>query len=134
MTEHAAILFANEAFYIAFANRDLGAMDDVWARHTAVTCVHPGWAPITERAEVMESWKAILTSPSAPKIACVEPAVRMVGDVACVICHEVLDQGFLVATNIFVREDGQWKIIHHHAGAAPPPDDEGEPAPPDTMQ
>ena len=134
MPEHAAVLFANDAFYLAFAGRDMAAMDDVWAKKTPVSCVHPGWAPISERSEVMESWRAILTGPAAPKITCAGPTVRIVGDVAWVVCHEVLDQGFLVATNIFVREDGRWKIIHHQAGAAPPPSAETDQPPPETMQ
>ena len=29
MTEHAAVLFANDAFYVAFAARDIEAMDAV---------------------------------------------------------------------------------------------------------
>ena len=132
MPEHAAVLFANDAFYLAFANRDLAAMDDVWARETPVTCIHPGWGPLAGRDTVMESWQAILAGPSAPNIACQNAEARVLGEFACVICHEVLDQGFLVATNIFVRERGQWKIIHHQAGPAPPPETEAKP--PDTMQ
>jgi len=132
MPEHAAVLFANDAFYLAFANRDLEAMDAIWARETPATCIHPGWAPLSGRDAVMESWHAILASPSSPNIVCRNAVARIVGDIACVICHEVLDQGFLAATNIFVRERGQWKIIHHQAGAAPPPESEAEP--PDTMQ
>jgi hypothetical protein len=132
MPEHAAVLFANDAFYLAFANHDLAAMNDIWAKETPVTCIHPGWAPLAGRDTVMESWQAILTSPSAPKITCQNAEARVVGKIGCVICHEVLDQGFLVATNIFVREGDGWKIIHHQAGAAPPPDTEAEP--PDTMQ
>ena len=133
MSEHAAVLFANDAFYLAFSNRDLDAMDAVWARETPVTCIHPGWDPLSDRDEVMESWEAILGNPSTINITCKNPTVRVFGDFACVICHEVLDQGFLVATNIFVHENGQWKIIHHQAGAAPPPE-EAEDEPPDTMQ
>lgn len=132
MPEHAAVLFANDAFYLAFANRDLVAMDDIWSKGTPVTCIHPGWAPLDGRDAVMESWQAILSSPSSPNITCQNAEARILGDVACVICHEVLDQGVLVATNIFVREGDGWKIIHHQAGASPPPEEEAEP--PDTMQ
>ena len=133
MPEHAAVLFANDAFYLAFANRDYDAMEAIWAQETPVTCIHPGWDALAERDEVMESWEAILGNPSTINITCKNPTVRVFGDFACVICHEVLDQGFLVATNIFVHEDGQWKIIHHQAGTAPPPE-EAEDETPDTMQ
>jgi len=136
MSEHAAVLFANDAFYLAFATRDLGAMDAIWAQDAPVSCVHPGWEPLLDRDEVMESWQAILTNPSATHITPKNPTVHVHGDIAIVICSEILDQGFLVATNLFVHEDGQWKIIHHQAGAAPPPeadeDDESESG--ETMQ
>ncbi len=124
MSEHAAVLFANDAFYLAFANQDLEAMEGIWAGEIPVTCIHPGWDPLSGREEVMESWESILNNPNATHITCKNPTVRVFGEFACVICHEVLDQGFLVATNLFVQEDGQWRIIHHQAGAAPPPEEE----------
>jgi len=37
------------------------------------------------------------------------------------VCYEVLEGGFLAATNVFVREDGAWRMVHHQAGASPPP-------------
>jgi hypothetical protein len=36
------VLFANEAFYRAFADRDIDAMDALWARGEPVLCIHPG--------------------------------------------------------------------------------------------
>jgi hypothetical protein len=42
MPEQAAVLFANDAFYIAFTTRDPNAMNDIWARSVPATCVHPG--------------------------------------------------------------------------------------------
>ncbi len=120
MPEHAAVLFANDAFYLAFANRDIDAMKDIWAHDAAITCIHPGWEPLMGREEVMESMEAILGNSPATNITCKNPSVRVFGDWACVICYEVLDQGYLAATNIFVHEEGQWRIIHHQAGTAPP--------------
>ncbi|HEY6335991.1 MAG TPA: nuclear transport factor 2 family protein, partial [Alphaproteobacteria bacterium] len=66
----ATVLAVNEAFYRAFADRDLTAMDKVWARVVEVACVHPGWAPLYGRDAVMESWAGILSNPSAPDIRC----------------------------------------------------------------
>jgi hypothetical protein len=33
-----------------------------------------------------------------------------------VICYETMGDTVLVATNIFVREAGTWKLAHHQAG------------------
>jgi hypothetical protein len=33
----------------------------------------------------------------------------------------------LVATNVFVREGGAWKMVHHQAGPLPPAREESEP-------
>ncbi len=133
MSEHAAVLFVNDAFYLAFANQDYEAMRSIWASKATVTCIHPGWDVLSDRDEVLESWADILASPNATNITCKSPMVRVLGEFAYVICHEVLDQGYLVATNVFVQEDGQWKMVHHQAGAAPPPD-EPEEDPQNTMQ
>ena len=48
MSELDAILFANEAFYHAFADGDSAAMEALWASQTPVCCIHPGWGAIHE--------------------------------------------------------------------------------------
>jgi len=121
MTDTIAVLFANEAFYQAFAERDLEAMDTVWSRGETVSCVHPGWHPLAGRDAVMESWRTILSDPAAPDIACRNASAYLLGDVAYVLCHEALESGFLIATNVFVREGGPWKMVHHQAGMGPAP-------------
>ncbi|MEX1306371.1 MAG: nuclear transport factor 2 family protein [Rhodovibrionaceae bacterium] len=116
MSELDAVLFANEAFYLAFANRDLAAMEEVWARGHSVACVHPGWQPLSGREEVMEAWTGILANSEAPRVSCRAPRVYLSGETAFVVCFEVIGKGALVATNIFCREGGLWKMIHHQAG------------------
>ena len=135
MSEHAAVNFANEAFYLAFSTRNLEAMNALWARQAPVTCIHPGWSALTGRDAVMESWQAILTNPSSPVVDCRNSVTHLFGNIGYVICYEAFDQGFLVATNIFVREEGTWKIIHHQAGStASIPEEEDEWNPADTVQ
>jgi hypothetical protein len=116
VTDATAVLFANEAFYRAFAAADLGAMDQVWAREAPVACIHPGWNALAGRRAIMESWAAIFDNPSRPKIRCQSAQAYLLGDAAFVICHEVMEQGFLIATNMFVREVEAWKMVHHQAG------------------
>ena len=123
-----AVLFANEAFYRAFASRDVETMEAIWAKRWPVACVHPGWGALTERAAIIESWRGILSSANAPDVTCRGARAFLIGETAFVICHEVVDGNFLIATNIFAREDGLWKIVHHQAGpTAEQPDDEDEP-------
>jgi ketosteroid isomerase-like protein len=116
MTDQDAVLAANLEFYRAFAMRDLAAMDALWAQRAPVACVHPGWTAIKDRDEIIESWAGILSNPNAPKIACYDEEAFVYGDVALVLCEEELEGGSLAASNLFVREDGVWRIAHHQAG------------------
>jgi ketosteroid isomerase-like protein len=121
--EREAILFANEAFYEAFAARNFDAMDEIWARDHPVACIHPGWGPLAGRGEVMASWQAILGHPSQPTVTCRAPEAHLLGNCAFVICFEEVGGAFLLATNIFVREGAVWRLAHHQAGltsASPP--------------
>jgi ketosteroid isomerase-like protein len=117
-----AVLAANRGFYRAFAERDLAAMDALWARDAPVACIHPGWDALIGRAAVMASWRDIFGQPTA--IACRAERILRHGDTACVICHEALgeapDGGLLIATNLFVREAGAWRMVHHQAGGVAP--------------
>jgi hypothetical protein len=63
VSDQISVLFANEAFYAAFAARDIEAMDELWSRRPNVTCIHPGWSPLIGRDSVMQSWRAILSNP-----------------------------------------------------------------------
>lgn len=130
MSEDKSILFANEAFYAAFASRNMKAMEDIWAQDTPPTCVHPGWQPLVGRRQVIESWRNIIENGEAPDISCSGARVFWLGEAAYVTCTEHLARSTLIATNIFLRENGQWKIIHHQAGAMLAP----RPTTPTTLQ
>jgi ketosteroid isomerase-like protein len=116
MTDSDAVLAANLEFYRAFTARDLAAMDRLWAHRAPVACLHPGWTALRDRSAIMESWQGILANPNAPHIACFDEQVLLYTDVALVLCEEELDGGTLAASNLFVREDNEWRIAHHHAG------------------
>ena len=123
-----AVLLANAAFYDAFAQRNVDAMDGVWARESPVTCIHPGWNVLAGREAVLASWRDILGEPGSPPIRCSNAVVYLYGETASVVCIERLPTGGLVATNVFVQEQGRWRMVHHHAGpvarqAIPPPED-----------
>lgn len=114
------VLERNRAFYTAFRRRDMATMETIWAQSAKVACIHPGWQAIRGRGEVLASLRAILSQDVVPRIRCEDVSVHLVGDAAFVICEEVLREGRLVATNIFIRESGDWRLLHHQAGPLAP--------------
>lgn len=120
--ETAAVLFANDAFYLTFQTSDFAAMDAIWSSRDGISCIHPGWPPLLGRAPVMQSWRSILANPNQQAVQAHAASAEIYGDGAIVICYEVVGQFTLVATNVFAREDGQWKLVHHQSGETPPPE------------
>ncbi|MBI1245115.1 MAG: DUF4440 domain-containing protein [Alphaproteobacteria bacterium] len=117
--ERPAVLFANEAFYQAFADRDFAAMGALWAESAACVCIHPGWPALSGRKDVLASWQRILQG-DTPAIDCHLAEVHFAGETAFVVCYEVVGRDWLVATNAFVREQGRWRLMFHQAGPTPP--------------
>jgi ketosteroid isomerase-like protein len=124
MQENADILFANEAFYLAFETKDMAAMDALWACEAPVACTHPGWPSLSGREQVMQSWAAILANPETRGVAMRGARAHRCGEAAFVTCYEMIGESLLAATNVFVRESGRWKLVHHQAGPCnlPPAD------------
>jgi ketosteroid isomerase-like protein len=120
VSDEAGVLAANGAFYAAFAAGDFAAMDGLWARQAPVACVHPGWPPMQGREKVIDAWRGILQNPPRPAIRSFDEHVMMLDNVGVVIGFEMIGEVTLVATNIFVREDGAWKMVHHQAAITDP--------------
>lgn len=130
MSVEAEVLAANAAFYDAFSRRDVAAMEALWAVRAPVACVHPGWDALRGRDEVMTSWRAILENPRAPRVECQDATAHVLGGLAFVVCIEEISGAELVATNVYVLEDGRWRMAHHHAGPVAhrrEPDEEARP-------
>lgn len=129
MIDPTIVLFANDAFYLAFNNRDIEAMDNLWSRHTPPVCIHPGWSALFNRNEIIKSWEDIFGNQDENfDIIPHEPSVLFQQDIMSVICFEELPEGWLIATNNFVMENGEPKLFHHQASqCANPPDVSGRP-------
>ena len=114
----AEVLEANATFYRAFSNGDYVAMSELWAQRAPVTCFHPGSRALVGRSAVLDTWKQILGGPPHLQLRCDQPIVRVLGEMAFVICYEGSDDepAHLAATNVFVLEEGRWRMVHHHAG------------------
>ena len=110
------VLNANELFYQAMVTGDYGLMEPLWSGSDDVVVIHPGWPALHGRQAVMDSWRRILTGESTRDIFCRDARCYLADKMAFVICSECFPEGELVATNIFVMEEGNWKIIHHQGG------------------
>ncbi len=114
-----AVLQANRSFYEAFRQRDYMVMEALWSRQPDVSCYHPGWPGITGREDVLDSWYSVLVLGDAPDIEVSGISVIRNGSTAMVFCTEHLGSVSLIATNTFVIEDGQWRMVHHQAAHLP---------------
>lgn len=115
----AGVNAANDAFYEAHEARDLAAMELVWGRGDVV-CIHPGWPILRGWETVRESWARIFDGPGRNQFINTNSSVTIVGDVAWVTLDENLvdsgSTGTIAATNVFVNQDGGWKLMLHQGG------------------
>ena len=101
-------------------------MANLWSAEQPVVCIHPGWPALTDRTDIVESWRNILGNPDQPGIDFYNASARNVGDLVFVTCYEQLSGSVCVATNGFVNEHGRMLMFHHHAGqCANPPQPDG---------
>jgi ketosteroid isomerase-like protein len=117
-TTQAEVLDANATFYRAFTDGDYAAMSELWAQRAPVACLHPAARTLIGRTRVLDSWRQILGGTPRFELRCDQPVVHVIGDAAIVTCYEgsADHPAHLVATNVFVLEDGSWRMVHHHAG------------------
>ena len=118
---------ANTAFYRALESSLIERMDEVWAHDLWVRCVHPGWDMLTGWLQVRESWIMIFEGGQKMRASPSDVSVHLSGNFAWVSCTENItifnessfDSAQAVATNLFIRRDGRWLMVHHHASPIP---------------
>ncbi len=112
-----------------------------------ISCVHPGWPVLTGRGEVLRSYALIMANTEYIQFFLTDVHVSVTGDTALVTCTENILSGgpapegsdepgpllgqLVVATNVFRRTDGGWKLWAHHASPvlSETDDEEGDETP-----
>lgn len=126
MENQESLRVANAQLYEAL-NRmfkgEIEPINNVWSHSEEITYMgpfgglHSGWA------QVREEFANVAALKIGGKISSESLEVRVMGDVGYTVCVEVgenLDsEGNPVpvshrATNIFMKENGIWKLVHHH--------------------
>lgn len=119
------------AFYKALARGDLASVMSLWADDDAIVCNHPSGQRLIGRGAVESSFREILSHGGLQIRPSRIHAVRTT-DMAVhslIECITVSGPGGtqeieVIATNIFVRTPGGWRLLMHHAGVAEDEDDE----------
>lgn len=114
MSDEAALLAANAAYYLAFASDDFTDMDRLWADE-GISCIHPGWSPLFGRDAVIQSYREIMRNPGRGGIEHRYGRAIIAGGEGRVLCIEFVDGLALAATNWFRLIGGTWRMIHHQA-------------------
>ncbi len=117
------VMEANANFYRAFESLDIGRMEAVWAKGDHIQCVHPGWSVLTGWSAVKASWEMIFSNTKEIRFTLTDVLVRVKSPLAWVVLTENLlshvEQDVtatsVLATNIYEKTDGIWKMVHHHA-------------------
>lgn len=128
---HLEVLQANDAFYQAFLKGDADALVGMLSDRNDLEVMHPGWPTVRGRDLVTATWRDVAMNP--PPLRVVAPRVLMLGpDAAIVTCYEHVERTTLVATNVWLRETGRWRLLHHQ-GAPSVRDEDAAVAPPDDL-
>jgi ketosteroid isomerase-like protein len=132
-----AITDANEEFYNAAEAGDLDRLGAIWLTgpfQNSVQCVHPGWAPVFGREEVLRSWAVVCANTPFLQFFLTDVRVDVVDRIAVVTLTENIitdmsagsdsedDPGFIAGgrattINIFRRTEDGWRLWMHHAAA-----------------
>jgi ketosteroid isomerase-like protein len=133
----AAITDANEEFYNAAEAGDLDRLGAIWLSgpfQDSVQCVHPGWAPVFGREEVLRSWAVVCANTPFLQFFLTDVRVDVVDRIAVVSLTENIitdmsagsgsedDPGFIAGgrattINLFRRSEDGWRLWMHHASA-----------------
>lgn len=113
---------AETAFYTAFADCDVKAMNTIWASANVI-CIHPGSSALVGREAVMRSWSNMLSNAELPNIRVNVLSRLTEGGLAVHVVEEHITSGYgesatasmVLATNVYRREEGVWRLLEHHA-------------------
>lgn len=121
------------AFYEALEKADLEAMMAVWADDEEVMCIHPGGARLVGHAAVREAWRHLFEGGARLTVHVGQIVAMQSMMMATHSVHEFIavrgearPAAPVIATNVYVRSGGGWKMVLHHGSPsarveAPPP-------------
>ncbi len=130
---------AESAFYEALERADLETMMAVWSEDEEIVCVHPNGQRLAGQEQVREAWRQMFGGGPVMHIRITQQVVvtGMMVEVRSVhenitVAGEPGPRPPMLATNVYLRTPGGWRMVLHHASPAPeaaPPPEPAAPAP-----
>ncbi|MFM1989075.1 MAG: hypothetical protein RJA99_2032 [Pseudomonadota bacterium] len=122
---HVTAEAAERAFYAAMADGDLDRMMALWADDDAAVCNHPGGPRLIGREAIRASFREIFSGGGVRVAVAALHAWRSADVAVHSLIERIAVEGRagtetveVVATNVFVRAGGGWRILVHHAGVS----------------
>ena len=111
---------AEDAFYLAFQQRDIEMMMSVWSKDKNTSCIHPGGPRLDGLDTIHESWEQIFIHEQGIKFGIRKKRVFVEENIAI---HNVIEeisingelQSEIIATNIYCKTENSWHMVLHHA-------------------
>ena len=119
---------AEDAFYDAFEAHDLTAMMAVWGESDDLVCVLPMGPVVQGRGAIAGVWKQVFSHADRPHIVVHHRQWVESPDLAAHVVEEQISfpatagtPPAMIATNVYRRHAGGWRLVLHHASPPPPP-------------
>lgn len=117
-----AVKSVNQAFYDAFASRDIKGMNLLWWQGASSLCIHPGGTVLTGWEAIRDSWESIFKNTDLFEIEIEILKLEIDQSLAYVVVREIVLQSSRgrkikapsIATNIFQKMAQKWYLVHHH--------------------
>jgi ketosteroid isomerase-like protein len=128
--ETQAVEQATKEFYASLNTLftgDAAPMEEVWSHANDVTYMGPAGGLEVGWDQVQANWQAQAEKKLGGTIEPAEPHYIVGDELAVVVCYERGDNSFegqvvhvsIRATNVFRKENGEWKMIGHHTDILP---------------
>ena len=129
-SDEQAVQQATDSFYTALNEMFTGniePMNDVWSHTNDVTYMGPDGKFIVGWDQVLPEWQSQALRKLGGEVRAEQIQINVGNDLATVQCRE-RGENFvdgnptrvsIRATNVFRKENGQWKMIGHHTDTLP---------------
>ena len=111
-----------QKFYDALQTGDIEGLMSVWADDEDIVCVQPGGGRLVGALEIRQVFGSMFThgvvQVRAEKVRRVQThsmSVHSVIERVSVQTNEGLQEGWVIATNVYLKAAEGWRMVAHHA-------------------